>query len=90
MRTTVRGLTGVLALPLLALLSCTAPAAAPTAAIPDVDRKVDPCADFDAFANGPWRAANPIPEQLSRWGRQCWDVAGVAIPIMVNWSRGAC
>src|SRR5215472_6344759 len=70
MRTTVRGLTGVLALPLLALLSCTAPAAASTAPIPDVDRKVDPCTDFDAFANGPWRAANPIPEQLSRWGRR--------------------
>src|SRR5262249_19890665 len=60
---------GVLALPLVGLLACTAPAAAP-AGTTDVDRKVDPCTDFDAYANGPWRAANPIPAQLSRWGRR--------------------
>ena len=27
----------------------------------DVDRAADPCTDFYAFANGAWRAANPIP-----------------------------
>src|SRR5262249_40242316 len=38
--------------------------------LPEVDRKVDPCTDFDAFANDPWRSANPIPEKLPRWGRR--------------------
>ncbi|HEY1905909.1 MAG TPA: M13 family metallopeptidase [Myxococcaceae bacterium] len=60
----------VLPLALLALASCTAPAAAPAGKPPDVDRKIDPCTDFDAYANGPWRAANPIPAQESRWGRR--------------------
>ena len=56
-----------------ALLSCATPAAVPAPrrrGRPDVDRSVDPCTDFDAFANGPWRAANPIPAQMSRWGRR--------------------
>jgi endothelin-converting enzyme/putative endopeptidase len=70
MSTTAFGFTCVLALPLVTLLSCTAPAAAPAGKPPDVDRKMDPCTDFDAYANGPWRAANPIPAQLSRWGRR--------------------
>ena len=70
MRTTARLFTCLLAFPLVALLSCTAPAAAPAAPTPDVNREIDPCTDFDAYANGPWRTANPIPEQLSRWGRR--------------------
>jgi len=67
MKTTARC---VLSLALVALASCTAPAAAPAGKAPDVDPKIDPCTDFDAYANGPWRAANPIPAQLSRWGRR--------------------
>ena len=39
----------------LLLLAATAPARAAWG----VDRSVDPCTDFDAFANGSWRAANP-------------------------------
>ncbi len=70
MTTRERGFTCILALPLVALMSCTSPAAAPAGATPGVDRSIDPCTDFDAFANGPWRAANPIPAQLSRWGRR--------------------
>jgi endothelin-converting enzyme/putative endopeptidase len=60
----------LLSLLLLALAACTAPAAAPAGKPPDVDRAIDPCNDFDAYANGPWRAANPIPAQESRWGRR--------------------
>jgi len=70
MTTRLRGCTCVLALPLVALVSCTSPAAAPAGATLDVDRRIDPCTDFDAFANGAWRAANPIPAQLSRWGQR--------------------
>ena len=72
MTTRALGFTCVAALPLVALLSfATLPGHRPCAkAAPDVDRSVDPCTDFDAFANGPWRAANPIPAQLSRWGRR--------------------
>lgn len=34
------------------------------------DRGADPCTDFDAFANGPWRAAYPIPAGAQRWSRR--------------------
>jgi putative endopeptidase len=36
----------------------------------DVDRAADPCTDFYAFANGAWRAANPIPVGTQRWSRR--------------------
>jgi putative endopeptidase len=36
----------------------------------DIDRKVEPCNDFFAYANGAWRAANPIPASMSRWSRR--------------------
>jgi putative endopeptidase len=36
----------------------------------DVDRAADPCTDFYAFANGAWRAANPIPSGTQRWSRR--------------------
>jgi len=36
----------------------------------DLDRTADPCTDFFAFANGGWRAANPIPAGQSRWSRR--------------------
>jgi len=70
MITTTRTLLFVLAVPLLALPACTKPARANVGTIPEVDRRIDPCTDFDAFANAPWRTANPIPAQQSRWGRR--------------------
>ena len=30
----------------------------------------DPCADFFEFANGRWRADNPIPASMPRWSRR--------------------
>jgi putative endopeptidase len=36
----------------------------------DIDRKVDPCTDFYEFANGAWRAENPIPASMPRWSRR--------------------
>jgi endothelin-converting enzyme/putative endopeptidase len=36
----------------------------------DMDRSVAPCVDFFEFANGAWRAANPIPPSMVRWSRR--------------------
>jgi putative endopeptidase len=36
----------------------------------DVDKSVEPCTDFYNYANGAWRAANPIPPSMVRWSRR--------------------
>jgi endothelin-converting enzyme/putative endopeptidase len=36
----------------------------------DISRAADPCTDFYEFANGAWRAANPIPPSMDRWSRR--------------------
>src|SRR6478609_10748715 len=36
----------------------------------DIDTKADPCNDFFQFANGKWRAENPIPASMVRWSRR--------------------
>jgi len=36
----------------------------------DLDRKVQACTDFYEFANGTWRAQNPVPTSLPRWSRR--------------------
>ncbi len=36
----------------------------------DINRKADPCTDFYDFANGAWRAQNPIPPEMQRWSRR--------------------
>ncbi|HWX55722.1 MAG TPA: M13 family metallopeptidase [Verrucomicrobiae bacterium] len=36
----------------------------------DLDRAADPCTDFFQYANGTWRAQNPIPASMSRWSRR--------------------
>src|SRR6202789_2683870 len=38
--------------------------------VSDLDRKADPCNDFYQFANGTWRAQNPIPASMDRWSRR--------------------
>lgn len=38
--------------------------------ISDLDRKANPCDDFFQFANGTWRANNPIPASMARWSRR--------------------
>jgi putative endopeptidase len=36
----------------------------------DLDRKAAPCDDFYEFANGTWRANNPIPASMPRWSKR--------------------
>jgi putative endopeptidase len=36
--------------------------------VSELDRKLDPCSDFNAFVNAKWVAANPIPADRTRWG----------------------
>jgi endothelin-converting enzyme/putative endopeptidase len=42
----------------------------------DLNRSVDPCTDFYEFANGAWRAANPIPASMQRWSRR-WQAGEI-------------
>ena len=34
----------------------------------DLDRTAKACVDFDQFANGGWKAKNPIPAAYPSWG----------------------
>jgi endothelin-converting enzyme/putative endopeptidase len=43
----------------------------------DIDRGVSPCNDFYQFANGAWRAGNPIPASMTRWSRR-WQAGEAA------------
>jgi putative endopeptidase len=45
--------------------------------VTDLDRKAHPCDDFYEFANGTWRANNPIPASMTRWSRR-WQAGETA------------
>jgi putative endopeptidase len=36
----------------------------------DMDKSADPCDNFFDYANGAWRAQNPIPASMPRWSRR--------------------
>ena len=55
--------------------SASAPAASASSAAPktafnvsELDTKLNACQDFNGFVNSKWVAANPIPDDRSRWG----------------------
>jgi putative endopeptidase len=61
-----------IALLLLAAVSLSAqtPTAERGVFVEDIDKKVDACTNFFDYANGAWRAANPIPPSMQRWSRR--------------------
>jgi endothelin-converting enzyme/putative endopeptidase len=38
--------------------------------VADMNPQAKPCEDFFEYANGKWRAENPIPPSMSRWSRR--------------------
>lgn len=61
------------ALALAACAACNTASPEKTAKIPafdttSIDRNIQPCEDFDGFANANWKKSNPIPGTDSRWG----------------------
>jgi endothelin-converting enzyme/putative endopeptidase len=44
--------------------------------VADMDRSVKPCDNFYDYANGSWRAQNPIPSYMDRWSRR-WQAGEV-------------
>ena len=64
----------------------------------DLDRAVAPCTDFYEFANGSWRAANPIPPSMVRWSRR-WAAGETAkdqlnaildqVSARTDWPKGS-
>ena len=46
----------------------TAAAATSVFNVAELDSSINPCNDFNAFVNAKWIAANPIPQDRTRWG----------------------
>jgi putative endopeptidase len=55
---------------LSATLIAQSPASQRGVFVDDIDRNADACANFFDYANGAWRAANPIPASMQRWSRR--------------------
>lgn len=62
--------TSIALLLLAAPLSAQAPTLERGVFVEDIDKKADTCTNFFDYANGAWRAANPIPDSMQRWSRR--------------------
>jgi putative endopeptidase len=60
----------VLSLFLASSLAAQTPATERGVFVGDIDKNADACTDFYQYANGAWRAANPIPPSMQRWSRR--------------------
>ncbi len=65
-----KALTAVLAAVMAAAAAHAQEGALKGIELSDMDRKAQPCDDFYDFANGSWRAQNPIPASMERWSRR--------------------
>jgi putative endopeptidase len=89
---------GRLGLALLLTAAAAAAAQQPSIHVGDLDRRADPCTDFFQYANGSWRANNPIPPSMSRWSRR-WQAGDEAktqlkdilegVARRTDWRRGS-
>jgi endothelin-converting enzyme/putative endopeptidase len=76
----------------------TAYAVSPSVHLEDMDKSANACTDFYQYANGSWRAKNPIPPSMSRWSRR-WqageesksELKGIleAVGERHDWRRGS-
>jgi putative endopeptidase len=66
--------------------------------VDDINRGADPCNDFFDYANGAWRASNPIPPSMVRWSRR-WQSGELAkeqlkvildeVSVRKDWPKGS-
>jgi putative endopeptidase len=57
-------------LAILLLLTLSASAQERGVYVEDIDKSANACTNFFDYANGAWRAANPIPPAMTRWSRR--------------------
>ena len=57
--------------------------------VSDLDRKAEPCTDFYEFANGTWRANNPIPASMTRWSKR-WQAGEIFQRQAARNTRSVC
>src|SRR6266571_5168801 len=95
MRTT---LALTLTLAFTASLAAQTPTALHGVYLDDIDKNANTCTDFFDYANGAWRAANPIPASMDRWSRR-WAAGETAkdqlktildeVSLKKDWTRGS-
>lgn len=51
--------------------------------VSDIDKSADACTNFFDYANGAWRKANPIPDNMQRWSRR-WEAGEIAKKQLVT------
>src|SRR5438876_8368748 len=81
-----------------ASLAAQTPTALHGVFVEDIDKNANACSDFYDYANGAWRAANPIPASMTRWSRR-WAAGETAkdqlktildeVSVRKDWPKGS-